>query len=463
MDYTTTVGWVAEACRGRITSGDPGEMIETITTDSRELGENNLFIPLVGETFDGHDFIKPLSENRSVRSYLTMRGGYTKIAARNGVSEIRCDDTLKALGAIAARHRNDMDPEVIGISGTNGKTTTKELTYAILNARWNCLKNARNYNNEIGVPITLLGLNASHEIAVIEMGMNHPGELDRLSRITRPDLALITNVGEGHLEFMGSVENVALAKSEIMNGMNPGAKLLLNREMNCFDTFKRGARTIDLVVKTFGLSDSADIYPDEYRLFRNSISIRYQGEEITVPLYGIHNVYNVIAAIAVAGEYGVDPSAMRDALAGFVNLDGRSQIIDRGYIVIDDSYNSNPMSLMSALRSAGEIFPDRRKIAVLSDMKELGAFAKGYHAACGRAVHANNFSMILVWGDMARHYAEGAAEAGLHKDNIRQFETKEELSRYLQLVIDDNDAILIKGSRAMKMEDVVRAITEREG
>ncbi len=461
--YATSVGRVAAACGGRITAGDPDAVIGTVTTDSREPGVNGLFIPLVGERYDGHDFIAGLAERSSIRSFLSMRDGYTDIAVRHGVSEIRCDDTLKALGAIAARHRDAVDPIVIGITGTNGKTTTKELAYAALSSRWSCLRNIKNYNNEIGVPFTLLGLAPSHKYAVIEMGMNHAGELDRLSRIARPDLALITNAGEGHLEFLGSVENVARAKSEIMNGMKPGAKLLVNRDMQCLDIIMEKARERDLVVATFGLSDGADLHPDAYRLYRESVAVTFRGTEITVPLYGIHNVYNVMAAIAVAAEFGMGPEAIRDALAGFVNVDGRSQVIDRGFIVINDSYNSNPLSLAYALRSTGEVYPDRRKIAVLSDMKELGEAAPRCHAAGGKAVAENKFDMLLLWGDMSGYYADGAARAGLDRDRIRKFDAKDELSRYLNTIVDDNDVILIKGSRSMKMEDIVTALIGREG
>lgn len=462
VDYATTVGRIAEASRGRITSGDPATAIRTITTDSREIGPQSLFIPLVGEKFDGHDFIRPLSETSRIRSYLTMRSGYTEDAARRGIAEIICEDTLRALGSIAARHRDEIDPELVGITGTNGKTTTKELVYAVLSSRWNCLKNVKNYNNEIGVPMTLLALNGEHDMAVIEMGMNHPGEIERLSRIAKPDLAVITNAGAGHLEFLGSVENVARAKAEIMDGMKPGSKLLVNRDTECLDIIMEKARAMDLVVKSFGLSEKADIRPDAYRLYRDSLTVTFRDTEIMVPLYGIHNVYNVMAAIAVGSEYGLDAAAVSDSLGGFVNVDGRSQIIDRGFILINDSYNANPLSLVCALRSTGEIFPERRKIAVLSDMKELGEAAGRYHGEGGGAVHENGFDMLLVWGDMAADYADGARRAGMDGDRIRVFDSKEEMSRYLKGIADDNDVILIKGSRSMKMEDVVRAMTGRE-
>jgi len=463
VEYTTSVGRVAEACGGTVTAGEPEAVIGSITTDSREPGENSLFIPLVGERYDGHDFIRPLAESGSIRSFLAMRDGYTDLAEQNGVAEIRCGDTLRALGAIAARHRDEIDPIVIGITGTNGKTTTKELAFAVLSSRWSCLKNVKNYNNEIGVPLALLGLAPSHKYAVIEMGMNHAGELDRLSHIAKPDLAVIMNAGEGHLEFLGSLENVARAKAEMLNGMKPGAKLLVNREMRCLDIIMQRALEMDLVVETFGLSEGADVRPDGYRLYHDSVAVTFRGTEIIVPVYGLHNVYNVMAAIAVAGEYGLGPADVRDALAGFVNVDGRSQVINRGFVVINDSYNANPLSLSYALRSTGEIYPERRKIAVLSDMKELGAAAPACHAESGRAVAENKFDMLLLWGDMSGYYADGAARAGLDPDRIREFGSKEDLSRYLKTIVDDNDVVLIKGSRSMKMEDVVNALTGGEG
>jgi UDP-N-acetylmuramoyl-tripeptide--D-alanyl-D-alanine ligase len=460
VDHTTTVGRIASLAGGSVTCGDPAAVIETVTTDSRELGKNNLFIPLIGEKYDGHSFIAPLSESGSIRSYLTMREGYTDIAMKNEVSEIRCSDTLAALSSIASRHRDLMNAKVVGITGSNGKTTTKELVYAVLNTQKKCLKNQKNYNNEIGVPMTLLGLQIQHDIAVIEMGMNHAGEIDRLSRIVKPDIALITNVGEGHLGFLGSMENVARAKSEIMHGMSDGSLLLANRETNCLDVIVREASLRGLTVKTYGLSADADIRPASYRLSGGRTAVLYKGVEIAVPLYGIHNVYNIVAAIAVAGEFGVEPEAIQKALAGFEGMDGRSQIIDRGYVVINDSYNSNPLSLEYALRSAREIFPGRRKIAVLSDMKELGDFTKACHIECGRAVARNGFDMLLLWGDCAHYYSEGAESAGFGSKNIILFNTKDELSRYLAKIADQNDVILIKGSRSMKMEDVVNAITE---
>lgn len=456
--HRTTVGRIAEDCRGILTVGDAAAIIENISTDSRHPGENGLFIPLKGATFDGHDFIRELAESQRIRSFLTMREGYTGLAERCGISEIRCEDTLGALGAMASRHRERINPTIIGVTGTNGKTTTKELIHAIFSHRGPCHKNEKNYNNEIGVPMSLLGLTEEHTIAVIEMGMNHAGEIDRLSRMVKPDCAVITSVGEGHLEFLGTVENVALAKSEIMHGMRPGARIHLNSDTACVDLLRGKAQGLGLKVTTFGLGSDAEIRPSFYRLERERVVVGCEGVEIAAALFGIHNVYNILAALSVALEYGIPPSEVREALHDFENLDGRSGIIDGPCTVIDDTYNANPLSLASALRSAAEIFPRARKIAILSDMKELGDAAPHCHEVCGASVARYGFHALLVWGPMARHYAAGALSAGLADGQVKVFDTKEDLIRHAASILQPDDVVLVKGSRSMKMEEVVRAI-----
>ena len=237
MEFNASLGNIAEWAGGVLLCGERSKEIHSITTDSREHGRDSLFVPIVGEKFDGHQFIDGLVKSGSIAAFLTRSDDHDKIARAYSVGAILCDDTLKAYGTLAAHHRSSMNAKVIGLTGTNGKTTTKELLWSILNRKYKTLKNDKNFNNEIGVPYTLLGLKEEHKWAVIEMGMNHIGEIDRLSGIVKPDLAIITNVGEGHLEFLGTVENVALAKSEIMNGMNTGSLIVLNKDTQCFDFY----------------------------------------------------------------------------------------------------------------------------------------------------------------------------------------------------------------------------------
>lgn len=446
---------MTDACGGTLVHGNPGRTVGTITTDSRDLGEDNLFIPIIGEKFDGHDYIEPLVREKRLSGYLTMREDLEGLAVEFDSSAILCDDTLEAFGRIASKHRDQVDPIVIGITGTNGKTTTKELIAAVLGQQYGCLKNEKNFNNEVGVPYTLLGLGEDHRMAVLELGMNHFGELERLSKISRPDVALITNIGEGHLEFLGSVENVALAKSEIMHGMNRGSLLLLNRDTQCFDILQNKAIDMGLRAMTFGLSEDSDIHPDEYRLDRNHLDIVFRGELYRLPLYGMHNVYNGISAIAAGLEFGVSGDQMREAFAGFRNVGMRSQIFEGDFIIINDTYNSNPLSSRYALLSAARVFPKKRKIAVLSDMKELGEFSELYHRELGKEVFQYGFDLLFTWGEMSEHIAQGAENAGMDTKNVFHFTVKDDLVDALRSNIVADDLVLIKGSRSMKMEEVV--------
>ncbi len=456
--FRTTSGEIAAITGGELISGGENITLETITTDSRELGENNLFIPITGEKFDGHDFIQELLKSGKISCTLTMKSGYESVAAESGKALIKCEDTLAALGRIGKYHRERFSPLTIGITGTNGKTTTKELVYAALSAKYNTLRNTKNYNNEIGVPFTLLQMDSSHEAAVIEMGMNHSGEIERLSNIVQPDIAVITNIGAGHLEFLGSIENVAHAKSEILSGMKRGSTLIVNRETECFHLVERHAAENGVKVVTYGIEAGADIRPDSFNLTRDSVSVSYKGRRISVPLYGRHNVFNLIAAIAVAEIAGVDLGDAAAKLSSFENVGGRSEVIDRGYIVINDTYNSNPLSSLYALESVCDVFPEKRKIAVLSDMKELGEVAGLYHMKVGEFVAARNFYQLLLFGEMSEYYMKGASAAGMNPDKIKIFESKDQVAEFLLSGLCQKDVVLVKGSRSMKMEDVVNRL-----
>jgi UDP-N-acetylmuramoyl-tripeptide--D-alanyl-D-alanine ligase len=454
-EFEITAGKIAEITGGKLVKGNPSAVIKTITSDSREISNDSLFIALAGEKFDGHDFIQKLSKEGKVSAYLSMKD----VEDNGSAACIRCDDTLKALGAIGNYARSLVHANVIGITGTNGKTTTKEIIYTILSAGHKTLKSEKNYNNEIGVPFTLMNLRPEHEFAVIEMGMNHPGEISRLSKMTMPEISVITGAGEGHLEFLGSVENVARAKSEIMDGMREGTAVFVNRDTQHFKIFRDAAAARGLRVISFGLSHEADIYPAEYSLFEDRIKLKYADVNFDVPAYGMHNLYNIIAGIAVSGLYGLNMEDVSRSLNNFVNIGGRSQIIKKGFILIDDSYNSNPLSSRYALRSIKEVYPGKRKIAVLSDMKELGKAEDECHADIGREVAASGFDLLFLYGKMAEKYLDGALSAGMKSDAVRIFFDKDELSSYLKNILVEDDVVLVKGSRSMKMEDVVKNIT----
>ncbi len=460
--YRSTVGEIAQHIGGILLSGDPLRRVKSITTDSRDLDDDCFFVPIRGARFDGHDFIPELVRSRKIVGFLTERDDFTDIATRHDIASIFCDNSLTAYGDIARAHRLMMPAKVIGITGTNGKTTTKELLWALLASTYRCHKNEKNFNNEIGVPHALLGLGIQHEFSVIEMGMNHAGEIARLSNIVSPDVAVITSVGEGHLEFLGSVENVARAKAEILYGMKPGSLLFLNADSPRCDIVKEAADGRGVRVMTFALDAKADIVPEKISLGAHETGIVFGGESYRAPLYGIHNAYNLLIALAIARDSGVEPERAEEVLSNFSPVDKRSEIIECGFTVINDTYNSNPLSAASALASAQRIFLDARKIAVLSDMKELGVQSSRYHRELGQSVARHGFFALYSWGEFSRDLAEGAREAGMPACNAVDFPEKGKMIETLLETVTHGDVVLVKGSRAMKMEEVTDALVRKE-
>jgi UDP-N-acetylmuramoyl-tripeptide--D-alanyl-D-alanine ligase len=450
--FHTTLGDIADAVKGSILCGERDVAVESITSDSRETGSGALFVPIVGEKFDGHDFIENLCAQNKISAFLTSRDSDRGIALRFGVGAVLCSDTLHALASIARVHRSAYKGTLVAVTGTNGKTTTKELLSAILSSDGTLVKSEKNYNNEIGAPFTLMGL-SDQKWAVIELGMNHAGEISRLTSAARPDLAIITNAGEGHLEFLGSVENVAHAKAEIMEGMAPGSTILLNEESLCIEIMRRAAKERDLSVVTFGV-ESGDVYPDSFDLGLASTELVYKGVLFSVPLFGLHNVSNIMAAVACAELLGIPLEQSAQALRSFVNVGKRNDITEGAFAVINDTYNSNPLSLRYALRSLGSIYKGRRTIAVLSDMKELGDHAKKCHLDSGAEVAMNGFARLYTWGELSGFIAQGAVSAGMDPSSVMHFSSKDELIQRLTADVKAGDAVLVKGSRSMKMEEV---------
>ncbi len=455
--YSASCGQIARNCEGRLAFGDPDARIEAIATDSRDQGDLGLFVPISGEKFDGHGFIEELARSGRIAAFLSSRPDLVRVAERYNIAAILCEDTLRAYGRIAAAHRATMRALVVGVTGTNGKTTTKEILAAILAGRGECLKNEKNYNNEVGVPFTLLQLKTTHRFAVIEMGMNHPGEIERLANIARPDTSLIISVGEGHLEFLGDVEQVARAKSEIMRGMAAGSTVFLNGDTAGYEFLAGKARELGLIPVSFGLRD-ADLRPESFSLGMRELRIRLGGEDFVAPLYGVHNVYNVLAAVAIACWLGLPNDEIKQALRSFRNIDMRSQIIEKKFTIINDTYNSNPLSTRAALESVHAVFPGRRSIAVLADMKELGQASAALHRDAGILVAEYGFSLLCAVGEEAKGIVQGAREAGMNGNSVKHFESRAKCAEYLERRLREGDVVLVKGSRSMKMEEVVDAL-----
>ncbi|MCL2025922.1 MAG: UDP-N-acetylmuramoyl-tripeptide--D-alanyl-D-alanine ligase [Leptospirales bacterium] len=451
-----TAGEAAAMCDGKLICGSASRQFTWIISDSREAEPDCLFVALSGERFDGHDFVDSLAETGKVNVFIVAKKPDISAERFASIAVILCDDTRAALARIAGAYRLLFTPRIAAITGTNGKTTVKELLHTALSKRFETHKNEKNYNNEIGVPFAVFALSKEHEAAVFELGMNHAGEISRLSKIVKPDIAVITNAGEGHLEFLGNVENVARAKLEIIDGLAPGGLLILNRDSAYFDIMEQAALNAGIRIKTFGLDSKSDCFPSSYSITRNLVELLYRDCTVTASLYGIHNVYNILAVIAVAEEFGLEPSETAASLASFESVDGRSAIIDNGYIIINDTYNSNPLSSRAAIASVKEIFGARRKIAALSDMRELGVAAPEYHREIG-ALAAADFDILCVYGEMSGEYMAGAAGTGCE---LHEFASKDDMSAYLGQILGDNDVVLVKGSRSTKMEEIVEFLVK---
>ena len=454
---TFTLKEIAEATGGSMI-GEPGALATGVSTDSRAVARGELFVALRGERFDGHDFVSAAAE-RGVGIFLVDETWQGAHPLPLGSAAVVVPDTLKALGDLAAWHRRRFKITVVAITGSNGKTTTKEMLARILTQTGPGLKTEGNLNNLIGLPLTLLRLSGRERWAVLELGMSEFGEIDRLAEIALPDLGIITNVFPAHLETLGSVEGVARAKGELFLRLQPGGWAVYNVDdplvaksptpafVNRLTFGLRGAEVSSASIKTLGKKGE-------------SFTLRFPNEETQVLLaaFGRHNVYNALAAAAAAHALGVSAELIRLGLEEFTPYDKRFQLEElSGVVLIDDSYNANPASMAAALETLREVREEGRAAAVLGDMLELGAGTEEAHRELGRLA-AGCVERLYLLGDLAGLVAEGALAAGFAPDALLLARDHDELSRELLDWVRPGDCVLVKGSRGMRMERVAQAM-----
>ena len=419
--------------------------IRTISTDSRVIDENTLFIALKGERFDANDFVDEVLE-KNVKAVVCSR--------YNGNSErvIIVEDTGKALLQIAKGYREKFRIPFVALTGSVGKTTTKGMVHAVLSEKYNTLKTQGNLNNEIGVPKTLFCLDKTHEVAVIEMGMNHFNEISRLTDTVKPDIGIITNVGTAHIENLGSREGILKAKYEITEGMKKGSPLIINGDNDMLATIN----TDDFEVLKFGIEQN-DLY-----MRADDIKFLPDGSQFTaicenesvkafVPAVGVHNVYNALCAMCVGKKLGFTLQESADALKNFAPEGMRQNVRSvLGYTFIEDCYNANPDSMKASLVTLNTI-KKGRSIAVLGDMLELGSFSDEAHYEVGKFAAEQKTDIVLTFGNLSELIKKGAGENGAL---AKSFSDKDALAEYLKSILKENDTILFKGSRSMKMEEI---------
>jgi len=440
-----TVGEIAQAVSGRILLGDAGFEVNSVSTDSRTVEPSTLFVPIKGDRFDGHDFIDGVCKDAGC-GYVCSNGKVNPGAA----FVIEVDNTRKALLALASYYRDRFDIRLIGLTGSVGKTTTKEFLASVVAQKYNTLSTKGNFNNDIGVPFTLFALNESTEVAVVEMGMSNFGEIEVLSLCAKPDIAVITNIGTSHIEFLKSREGILKAKSEIFEGLKSGGKAVLNGDDPYLWSLrdKLGCKALYVGVE----NTECDFVAQNISCNENGCTFDCNGKKYVINLAGVHNIYNALIAIAVGNLLDIGQEQVYNGLAAY-RTDGIRQNIIRtnGYKVINDCYNSSPQSVVAELDVLSGIESERR-IAVLGDMAELGDMAPELHAEVGEAVRSRADVLVCV-GTMSAHMIVGAGDTESY-----HFDTVEKAADFLKKFIRKGDAILVKASRCMKFEKISEKI-----
>lgn len=451
-------GEMVSATQGKLKNSSVDLAVGGVSIDSRSTKSGDMFVALKGESFDGHDFINAAVE-KGAALVVTQ-----KALKEVSIPYILVEDSLKALQDIAGYYRRKFRIPFIAVTGSSGKTTTKDMIASVLSQNFKVLKTEGNFNNAIGLPLTLLKLKDSHEIAVLEMGMNSLGEIRLLSDIVRQDIGVICNVGTAHIEKLGSRENILKAKLEIFSYFDKGNTAVINGDNDMLADFT--SEKFNIV--RYGLEEKNDIYAREIlekgeEGIDFTVDIEGVPESLTVLLPGIHNVYNALSAIAVARLFDMKAEDIRKGLMGFKPSKMRMDIINttRGIKIINDAYNANPESMKAAINVLKSFKSEGRRIVVTGDMLELGTVSEKEHYNIGVYAASMDIDIIVSIGNFSQAVKIGATAFGADSGNLYAFPAKEEAALLLEEILKAGDIVLVKGSRAMKLEYIVDFLRER--
>ena len=458
-----TLDAVLEATGGQLLVQGGEQSFSKISTDSRTLDQGDLFVALKGEQFDGHQFLEQAVSRGAAGVVVALEKQEASGVQGFQIPVVGVPDTLRAFGDLAEFWRRRYPIPLVAITGSNGKTTTKEMVAAIFSQSWRVLKNHGTFNNLVGVPLTLLQLTSSHQAAVVELGMNQPGEIERLTEITHPEVGMITNIQPAHLEGLGSLAGIQAAKGELFAGMAETATIVVN--MDDPRVMKEASPFAGRQVRYSTAGASADITLERVvsmDLDGSRFLLKLQEEicEIHLPVLGHHHIMNAVAAAAVAWAVDFQSSAIAAALAEFHPVDKRMEILTLpGDIhIINDSYNANPGSMAAALETLIHLKKQGKTFAVLGDMLELGEDSPALHRQVGGIVAREGVDHLLAIGPQASHLLAGAAEAGMSSDHLIQASDHQEMATRVRSLLTAGDWLLIKGSRGMRMEKVVELL-----
>ena len=458
MEYLTIKELIL-ASEGQLVSKCNEEtIVSNIVIDSRKAGKDSAFVAIVGENLDGHNFIN-LAINQGCKTIIKNKNNNVDIENKE-VNVIEVSDTEIALGDIAKFYKNKFKIPFIAVTGSVGKTTTRDMVYSTISAKYNSLKNVGNLNNQFGVPLTLFNLNKEHECAVIEMGMSGFNELEYLANIVNPQIGIISNIGYSHVEHLGSRDGIFKAKMEIATNFDENSLLIVNGDDDCLKTLK--TKVLVYKLRTFGFDKDNDIYCESYEMDEESINfvavINGKKEEFFIPTVGKHNIYNAMAAILVGLNLNMTIEEIKDGLKNFQCTKNRLDIIKKDKLTIIDSvYNASIDSMSAALNILGRY--ENRRVAILGDMFEMGEFAEFGHRQVGKAALGNIDIMIAIGKD-SEFIVKELKENNMNENNLYHFETKEEAIENLDNIIKDDDVILVKASRGMNLEKVVEYLNK---
>lgn len=445
---TFTLAEIVNVTGGRAIRCTEPMHFSSLSTDTRTIEAGGLFIALRGEHYDGHKFVE-----------VALKNGATAVLVDNeqdaaDYPTIVVEDTLKAYQLLANFHRRRFNIHVVAITGSSGKTTTKEMLAAVLSSKYNVLSSEKNFNNEIGLPMTLLRLTEEHEVCVVEMGMRGLGQIKELTHIAEPTIGVVTNVGTSHIELLGSKKNIAAAKGELAESIGHDGYMVLNDDD---PLVKSMAGLTKGKVVGYGIDTPSTVTAYNLRYKKDGIKFtcRWYDEvfDIFLPMIGIHNVYDALAAIATGRVLGVTSAQIRKALGGFAGIPMRQEIMNFGeFVVLNDAYNANPSSMSEAIKALGQL-EGKRKIAILGDMLELGEHSKTAHEAIGRLLGEEQYDVLFTYGPESSFTAAEAMKYGVPQ--VISTLDKNNIAKEYARMIMNGDVVLVKGSRGMQMETII--------
>lgn len=452
-----TVKEIKEMTNGTFINMTLNYKIDNVSIDSRSVNKKSLFIPIIGENHDGHTFLED-AYNNGCRTFLIDKNHTFN---KNDANIIMVDDTTKGFGMIAKAYKERYNPFIVSVTGSVGKTSTRDIIYSVLKMQYKTLKNEGNLNNNIGIPKTLLNLDKSYKMAVIEMGMNHKGEISYLTDIVNPNMAVISNIGMSHIENLGSMENIFNAKMEITKNFNLNNVLFVNGD----DPYLKRVKDRHPLyrVYTYGFNKGNDIYCTNYVIEKDHIDFtvvfNYTEEYFTIPSIAKHNIYNAMAAILVGRMLDIPMPKIKEGLKNFTITKGRLTIIEKNYLtIIDDTYNASLDSVSSALDVLKSF--KNRKVAILGDVLEAGSYSSEIHKKIG--TYAKDKCNFLVGvGENSKIMINEAINNGFNKDNTRWYNTYDELIKDIDTLIKYQDVVLIKASHGISLDKVTEYLDKK--